>query len=523
MNTKVMVSGALILFIGNLLSSFLGLVREVLLAAQYGAGMDMDSYIFANTIPSILLAFVSVVFLSSFIPLYIRERVEISEEKASLMFSNTLNWLILIILIVTAICYLFSYNLSDIFANDVSSQMKVERLMWILFPSMLFFSIAYAQSTVLNSLNHFTMPALLTVLSNIVIIVFMLLYHASLGIYAVAWGFLLGTFLQVLVQAPVLVKKGVRYRLYLGIKEKYLIKLLVLSIPVVGMVLVDQCLVFSTRFFSAHLDAGSASAINYANRIIMLPVTLFGTALVSATYPSVVRTLAEKKMNEYNAIISTSVRSLLLILAPISIISMVFAQDIIKALLQRGAFDRTDTDMTAIAFTLLSIGIMIIPIREFFTRIFFSKGNIKTPLIASILYLSCFIIGCFIMVPKLHYIGIAISTAAAMTISFFYSLITYKRLEKEYSLGISVSYFLKVLTSAALAAFIAFFFKVQCLKWFEMTETNVLLTGVCLALGMFLYLGMIKLLRIQEINFVYDKLAAKLHFKKAPEAVTISD
>lgn len=68
MNAKVIVSGAIILFVGNMLSDLLGLSREVLLAAQYGTGMDMDSYLFANTIPAIILSFMSGIFRQASFP-----------------------------------------------------------------------------------------------------------------------------------------------------------------------------------------------------------------------------------------------------------------------------------------------------------------------------------------------------------------------------------------------------------------------------------------------------------------------
>lgn len=515
MNSKAIVSGAVILFIGNLLSSFLGLFREILLAAQYGADVDMDSYLFANAVPSILLAFVTSIFLTGFIPLFIKARVQQSPRVASLMFSNTVNWFIVLILLVIGICYAFSDRLSAIFADNPAVLQKVEQLLWILLPGMLFFGLSYAQSTVLNSLNHFTLPALLSVMNNIVVIAFMVLFHESMGIYSVAVGYVLGNVLQVVVQMPVVRKKGVRYRLYLRFKDDYLRKLFSMSLPIITLVLIDQCMVFATRYFAAYLDAGSASAINYANRIIMLPVTLFGTALVSATYPSAVQMWTENKRKEYNKIVSTGIKSLLLILIPIFFFCMMFATNIVRALLERGAFDEQATKMTSSVFLVLSAAIVIMPVRDFFNKLFFSRGQFKTPITYSILYTTGFIAGCLLLVPRIGYIGIAVSTIAALTFSFGYMVYAYKRQSKGERIGVALSYLMKIVFSAAVSSLLSYEFYANVLKSFTSGNWGeLLMTALSIGLGFLLYVVMVKLWKVEEINLVWSKLSAKLPIGK---------
>jgi len=102
-------------------------------------------------------------------------------------------------------------------------------------------------------------------------------------------------------------------------------------------------------------------------------VTLFGTALISASYPSAVLMQAENRMKEYKQIVSTSLKSLLLILTPIMFICILFAPQIIRILFERGSFDRSDTLMTASCFMFLSVSIILSPLKDFFTKLFFSK------------------------------------------------------------------------------------------------------------------------------------------------------
>ncbi|QJD87204.1 murein biosynthesis integral membrane protein MurJ [Cohnella herbarum] len=519
MSTRAIFTGAFILFVGNILSSVLGLTREVLNAAYYGANVDMDSYLFANTIPSFILTFIGGVFMAGFIPLFIKKRVEHSAEEASYMFSNSINVILIVVILLTGLCYWFSGPLASFFASDSANQEQIQKLLWILLPSILFFGLSYSQSAVLNSLNHFTIPAFLTVMNNVVVIVFMIVLNRWIGITSIAIGFVVGTVLQVIVQWPMMKRLGVRYKLYLNFKDKDLKKLLVLAIPIIGIGVIDQCLVLATRFFSSNLSPGSASALNYANRIIMLPVTLFGTALVSAIYPSVVRALAEKNIREYNTMVSTSVKSLLLLVTPVMLICMAFAPNIINALLERGAFDQAATHKTAISFMILSLGIMVIPIREFFTRLMFGQENIRTPLIASCIYLSTFIAGCILLVPSLQYIGIAVATSVAMVISFMFTLFTYVRKNKNHKVDISVVYLLKIFISSVLATLIALSIREGALRLLNMEGTNVLITVFCLVTGMVFYFIIVKLLRIQEVEFVFNKLSAKFHWKRSSGTV----
>ncbi|GMK46703.1 putative lipid II flippase MurJ [Paenibacillus glycanilyticus] len=515
MNAKVIVSGAIILFVGNMLSSLLGLSREVLLAAQYGTGMDMDSYLFANTIPAIILSFMSGIFSSGFIPLYIKHRVDYGAEKASLLYSNTINWMLLLLAVVAVNCYVFSPYLSELFAPNKEAQAQIMHLLWILIPTLFFFTLSYAQSMVLNSVNHFLLPALLTLFNNIVMIVFIVFLHNTLGIYSVAWGYLIGTVIQVLVQLPIMRKKKLRYRFYINWKDETIRRLLAMSIPIAGLVVIDQCTVLATRYFAANLAEGSASALNFANRIVMLPVSLFGTAIISSTFPSAVQMFSENKFKEYERLITTTVKSIVLVLVPVMVLCGAFAKYIIRALLERGAFDANATQMTSFAFILAAVGILLYPIRDFFVKLLISRNSMRTPILSSVLYAFVFIASCMLTVPHMAYKGIAISNAVALIVSFAFLVIRYKQLDRDIKIRVSLGFVSKIVSSSVIAAFAAITFQHECLpylsKWLPSETVGTLLS---LAIGLAVYAAIVKGWKIEEINFVYEKMLAKFRYNK---------
>jgi putative peptidoglycan lipid II flippase len=514
MSTKKIFSGAFILFLGSLLSSVFGLFREVMSAAYYGASVEMDSYLFANTFPSIILSFLGGIFMVGFIPLYIKKRVTYSNEEASLLFSNILNVLMAAILLLIAAAYICSHLISAFFSADNSIRLQIEQLLWILLPSIFFFGLSYAQSSVLNSLNHFAVPAFLTAINNIIVIVFIVVFGHSLGIHSVAIGFMLGTVIQVFVMIPPLKKLGVTYKLKINFRDADLRKILIISIPIIGLGLIDQCVFLATRYFSASLDPGSASALNYANRIMLLPVTLFGTALISASYPSAVTLQAEKRIAEYRQVVSTSIKSLLLILTPIMFICIIFAPYIIRILFERGSFDRSATAMTASAFMFLSVGIVLSPIKDFFAKLFFSKGIIRIPIISSLIFFVTFIGSCLILVPAIKYNGIAIASSLALMGSLIYMFLSYNALEAENRIRLNVPYIIKVMFSSASSTLLCYsiFINGMQIEWVH--KLWIIFTVCCIGASFCLYLILIKLLRIHEINYVLTKLSSKFMSKR---------
>ncbi|MBP1993964.1 murein biosynthesis integral membrane protein MurJ [Paenibacillus eucommiae] len=519
MNTKTIFSGAFIIFGGNLLSSLLGLTREILSAAYYGANIEMDAYLFAYTVPAIVLSFVSGIITMGFLPLYIKQRVN-SIKSASLFLSNVVNLLMLLLILIIVFCYCFSGPLAAFFAIQPSSRVIIETLLWILLPSILFFALSYVFSSVLNALNHFTVPAFLTAFNNICVIVCIAVLHPYMGIYSVALGFMVGTAFQVLIQVPKLRKLGITYSFRIRIYDQDLKRMLTLSIPIIGLVVIDQCVFLATRFFATLLDAGSASALNYATRIMLLPVALFGTAIVTASYPSTVLMQAENRNKEYNLIVSVCIKSLLLILMPIMFICMAFSSNIIKLLFERGAFDSTATHMTAIAFMILSVGIVATPMKEFMNKLFFSKEMIRTPIHCSILFMITFISSCLILVPFLKYIGIATASSIALLVTLVFQLIKYNALDPDNKIQMEGMFVWKISAASITSTGFSYLLYALCMRLDALQPLWALLTAGCMGLGLLLYLAIIKSLQIKEIDFVVAKLLSKYKFIKRRGTLT---
>jgi putative peptidoglycan lipid II flippase len=176
--------------------------------------------------------------------------------------------------------------------------------------------------------------------------------------------------------------------------------------------------------------------------------------------------------------------------------------------------------MTATAFMILSAGIVIIPMRDLFTKIFFGKENMKIPILTSTLYLIVFIAGCLALVPNFRYIGIAASSTLASLISFLFLVYRFGKLDVGSKTGaLPIAYFLKIFLSSALASGAGYSIYSACAGYVGKQIVDYVLVIVSIGLSFAMYVALIKLLKIREIDFVYEKMAAKFKLRKNRGAV----
>jgi putative peptidoglycan lipid II flippase len=381
-------------------------------------------------------------------------------------------------------------------------------------PSILFMGFSYILSAILNSINHFTVPAFLPVINNGIVILLIVFLHHSMGIYSVAIGFIAGAFLQVILQIPALKKSGIQYKLRINFMDKDLRKIVLMSFPIIGLVLIDQCSFLATRYFSSSLDPGSASALNYASRIISLPITLFGTALVTAVYPSAILMHEEQQFDKYDRIVKTGLKSMLLIFMPTSFICVIYAPNITRILFERGAFDSLATQMTAICLIFLAISIILLPIKEFIVRLFYSKSMIKIPLLSTLLSLITFISSCIMLVPRFKYIGIAVASSLSLLISLLYLIFKYNAIDPKRKIRMNFGYITKVFLASSFSSSLSFLLYWICLEYWGAQKSWLIITVLSIGINVVVYLVLIKIFKIKEIDFVFTSLLSKFNLKR---------
>src|SRR5690554_424880 len=342
---------AFIIAVSLLVSRVLGIFREMLLAKNAGISLEKNALDLAFMIPDILNHVVSTGFLSIiFIPIFTGYYVQNKEKEAWAFFSNILNSLGLLLLILIVPSFIWMRELIVLFSAAELPSVLLDRATYfgrIILPAQLFIFAGSFLVAVQHTRKQFLIPSLTGVIYNAAILLGGI-SMAHLGLEGFAWGVPIGAFvgffaLQILGSY----RGGVRYSFYLNPKHpdvfRYIKMMLSMSFGVGRMFALE----FIIRSFGGQFGVHSISGLNYAYRIMYTLVAVFGFSVGVASYPEMSRLVKEKKHQELNSKIWTSISRMFSILVPAVITVWLLAFPIVRILLERGAFTRETSEFVA--------------------------------------------------------------------------------------------------------------------------------------------------------------------------------
>jgi len=360
------------------LSRILGLVREVVAAYYFGAAGKINAFTIAFQIPNLVRALVADAALSSaFVPVF-SELLEKGERKRAWRVASTLFWLMLLGLGgVTALFILIApLVIAPFHATDPHLATNLSR---ILFPIVALLGASGIIVGILNSYDHFTVPALSPVFWNIAIILGLTLGVPSVDstdakLYVYAASILVATIIQVFLPMPWLRGLDGRLQLVLDWRDPAVARTFKLMIPVtLGLGLINVNAVIDTYFASRLIDPNlSPNAIQKAFLVYMLPQGMFSVAIATVLFPSLSRFAARGDMNGFRETVSTGLRQIAFLLIPAAAVSAVLAEPIIRILFQRGHFEPSQTPVVAGALAAFSAGLVFNGAMLMLNRAFFS-------------------------------------------------------------------------------------------------------------------------------------------------------
>jgi putative peptidoglycan lipid II flippase len=379
--------------IGTAISRVFGLLRESVFAYLYGAGRSTDAFVAAFRIPNLLRdLFAETALSAAFVPILTAEKQK-SKEQQNLLASNVFNILLIAVgVIVVAGILLAPYLVRIIafgFGDIPNKQALTASLAAIMFPFLLFVAMAAWAMGYLNTEREFFFPSVAPAFFNIISIAIPLLSYAYFvrsgidPIYAMAYGVLIGGLLQFLIQIPVLFSKGFHYRLYINFKDPNLHKILALFVPVALGLAASRINVAVDTFLISFLQERSMTWLNYAFRIMHLPLGLFGIAVGTVALPTISKYVVEKKFDEARTTLFDSLHLVFFLTVTTSIIIAFLSQPIARLIYERGRFMPFDTYATTQALILYIIGVPFIAGIRNVAAVFYAYRDAKTPMYAS--------------------------------------------------------------------------------------------------------------------------------------------
>lgn len=423
-----------------LLSRILGLVREQVLAGLFGASTAMDAFVVAFRIPNLLRDLFGEGALSAAFVTVFTEYKEKKGMAATWALANnvmTATTLLLSLIILTA--FIFSGDIVRILAPDfVLIPGKVEltrKLTEIMLPFLLFISLAALLMGILNTFGHFFLPSSASAVFNLLSITvgggLALLFGRSgiEPIYGMAIGTLAGGMGQMAIQLPLVLKKGFRPRPMLRLQDPGLKKVGRLVLPAVIGLSATQLNVFINTNFASQCAEGSISWLNYAFRLMQLPIGLFGVAVSMASMPVMARDAARGESKE---LAETLVSSLVLASAftvPASVGLWFLGAPIVRLIFEHGRFTPYDTAMTAEAIRFYSIGLMGYAGIKVVVPAFYAIKETRWPVAGSFLAVAANVAIILLTLSSLQHRAIALSTGLSVSLSFLLlTAVLYRRL-----------------------------------------------------------------------------------------------
>jgi putative peptidoglycan lipid II flippase len=405
-------------------SRVLGLVRDVVLANFFGAGDAMDAFRIAFRLPNALRdLFAEGALSAALVPTFTRALATGDRSAAWRLVSNVTTVLLLFSGAVIVAGIVFADPLVRLYAEGFRSVPgKLEltiRLTRIMFPFLAMVAAAAVMMAMLNALHRFFVPALSPAMFNIAtifcaIIAMPLSPHLGIEpIFAIAAGTLIGGVGQMLLQWPVLRREGFRYQPVLDVRDPWLGEIGRLMVPGVAGLAAVQINLLVNSWLAAGLGTGAVSWLDYAFRLMYMPIGLFGVSIATASLPTISLHAADRNDPGIRRAVSSGLRMMLMLNVPATVGLMVLATPIVRLIFERGRFTGADTAATAAALVCYAPGLIGYSAVKLVSPAFYALGNSRIPMIASTASVAFNVVINLILVRSLGHRGLALGTSAA--------------------------------------------------------------------------------------------------------------
>lgn len=375
----------------SLVSRLLGLLRDRIFAAKFGAGMELDAYFAAFRIPDLIFNLLIVGALSAaFIPVFSRyikkdkssKNLAGESEERWQIASSILNLVIVLWLVLGGLIFIFAKPLLSLLVPGFEAEQLqlTTNLTRIMLLSPLFFGISNVAGSILNSYKRFFVFSLAPILYNLGIIVSALLFVPSIGVYALALGVVLGSFLHMIAQWTNTYYLGFKYSPILNLYHQGVKRICILALPRVAAMAVNQVNLIVQIVIGSTLIVGTIAALNFASNLQSIPVGLFGVAMATAVFPTLAEYASEKKREEFISNFSRIARTILFLTIPASVVIFLLRAQIVRIVLGAGHFGWQDTILTSSILGYFAVSLFAQSLVPLLARAFFAMEDTWTPL-----------------------------------------------------------------------------------------------------------------------------------------------
>jgi len=505
--------------VSSLASRFLGVIRDRILAGEFGAGANLDMYYAAFRIPDLVFNLVVLGALSAgFIPVFtvLLEKNDENKKAAWDLANNIFNFLFLGISGLSLIGIIFAPYLMRLVAPGFSpsEQETVVSLTRIMFLSPLFLGISGILGGVLQSFKRFLIYSLAPILYNLGIIFGALYLVDFWGLYGLAWGVIIGAILHAAIQIPAVYQLGFRYRWRLDRHDEATRRIGKMMIPRTLSLATGQINLVVVTAIASGLASGSIAIFNFANNLQSFPVGVFGISFAVAAFPTF-----SAQANDNNRLqdsFSRTIRQIFFFIIPATVFIIALRAQIIRIVLGTGNFNWEDTILTMNTLGFFALSLFAQAATPLLTRVFYAKQDSATPFYLGLGTVGVNVILSLFLAPRLGVSGLALAFSAANILYFMLLWIWLSARIGSLHIGKILISVIKFTASAIMAGASIQVMKLAIWPFIDMSKfSGVFIQLVSSSLvGLLVYLFMCHILRSEEFENFWSSFKQRWPFNK---------
>ncbi|RWZ59066.1 murein biosynthesis protein MurJ [Halobacillus fulvus] len=400
-----------------LLLKLIGFVREVFIAKEFGASDYTDGFLLAFTFVTLLKTLIKNGFNSVFLPEYLKDKRH-NPQQADRNANGMLNYTILLLIGVTIVCYLLTPYIVLLFGDMTeTTKMVATRITRVFFLFTLIIGLTSVLESYLQAVRSFVPNQIVNLLGTLVATLFIIFFADLWGIYSIAYGFIAGLGIGLLIQVYYLYKYGYRWEFTFNVDKQFAKTFFLLFVPALLHASVGHINVFVDKAFASGTVSGAVTYLNNASLLMSIPSAIFQSSILAIIFTLLSEQNEQKE--KFKDTLYSGYQIGLLGLVPIGVGLLLLANPIISFIFERGAYTAQDTANTVLVLynyipMLVTMGIILIPIKAMY-----ALGKTRKLLLISSTTIILNIVFNYLFLNWFGYPGLALSSSV---VNFYYVL-----------------------------------------------------------------------------------------------------
>jgi putative peptidoglycan lipid II flippase len=508
--TRRLALAAVMVASATAVSRVVGLAREVVVAGAYGVEADYNAFVSVNAVPNVIRQlFADAAISAAFVPVLVALIAAGDLERARRVTGSLLGFMLALVGLVTLVLMVAAEPIVRALYPELTTTPEAAaaaaEYLRIVVPTILVLSLAGVVTGVLFAHERFVMPAVVSIVWNLVIITFVAVWQSSWGVPALAWGTLAGTVAELVLLILAMRAMGEPLRINLHFGDPQFRRVLALMVPIAITLGLLNFNALIDLFFAQFVGSEAAAELHYAFRLYTLPQGIFAVTIGTVLFPSLSRFAAQHDAARFRETLSTGVRQTVFVSLPFVAWFTVLAEPIVRVVFQRQAFSAADTTAIAPVLAALTAGLVFANVNMMFNRSFQSMQRVWLPLYVGLANLALNAVLDVILLGPLGTAGIALSTSL---VSLFNTIVLAYLLRGQLGdgegrrIGVATGKALACGIASAVVAFVAW----AALEGFAEGGFAQALVALLLAVAASgaAYVGAARLLRLEELSLVWS-------------------